>query len=253
MTRGRRVGLTRVAVVAGAILLLELACRTGLINNLTVIPPSVMAVAMVELLGSGSVIADVAQTFTTVGLAFAGSVVVGTACGVLVHRGPAVRAALDPVLASYYAIPTFVFYPLLVALFGLGKLPLTAIGFIFAMPAVMISTLGGLDRVPRVLHRVARMHRLGRVNTALRVVLPSAAPYLFNGIKLALAYAFIGVIAGEFILSGSGLGYAIAYAYESFDNRTMYGLLLFVLLTATLSNALLYMWEQRLLRRRARA
>ena len=135
----------------------------------------------------------------------------------------------------------------------LGTLPLTAIGFIFAMPAVLISTLVGLDRVPKVLHRVARMHRLGRLTTAVRVVLPSAAPYLFNGIKLALAYAFIGVIAGEFILSGSGLGYAIAYAYESFDNRTMYGLLLFVLLTAVISNSLLYVWEQRLLRRRARA
>ena len=38
--------------------------------------------------------------------------------------------------------------------------------------------------------------------------------------KLALAYAFIGVIAGEFILSSGGLGYGIAYAYESFENRT---------------------------------
>ena len=143
------------------------------------------------------------QTFTTVGLAFILAIVGG-------HGGRRCRAsgacslrgALDPVLASYYAIPTFVFYPLMVALFGLGKLPLTMIGFVFAMPAVMISTLAGLDRVPRVLMKVAQMHRLGRVDTAVRVVLPSAAPYLFNGIKLALAYAFIGVIAGEFILSG---------------------------------------------------
>ncbi len=253
MSRTRGVALTRVAVVVGAVLLLEAACRTGLINNLTVIPPSAMAVAMVDLLGTGTVTADVVQTFTTVGLAFVLAVLAGTVAGIAVHRVPALRAALDPVLASYYAIPTFVFYPLMVALFGLGKLPLTMIGFVFAMPAVMISTLAGLDRVPRVLLKVARMHRLGRVNTAVRVVLPSAAPYLFNGIKLALAYAFIGVIAGEFILSGSGLGYAIAYAYESFDNRTMYGLLLFVLLTATVSNAVLYAWEQRLLRRRVRA
>ncbi len=252
MSRSGRVALARVAVVAGAVLLLEAACRTGIINHLTVIPPSAMVVAMVELLTSGRVTADVVQTFGTVGLAFVMAVVTGTAAGVAVHRVPALRAALDPVLASYYAIPIFVFYPLLVALFGLGKLPLIMIGFIFAMPAVMISTLIGLDRVPPVLLRVARMHRLGRITTALRVVLPSAAPYLFNGTKLALAYAFIGVIAGEFILSGTGLGYAIAFAYESFDNRTMYGLLLFVLLTATVSNGLLYSWEQRLLRRRAR-
>ena len=57
----------------------------------------------------------------------------------------------------------------------------------------------------------------------------------------------------EFILSGRGLGYQIAYAYDSFDNRTMYGLMLFVLLVATGMNAALHIWEQRLLRRRMRA
>ncbi len=253
MTRGHKLALARVATVLGAVLLLELLCRTAVINPLTVIPPSAMLAAMLDLLGSGTVTADIVQTFSTVGIAFVASVLVGTVAGVALHGVPLVRRAVNPLLASYYSVPTFVFYPLLVALFGLGKLPLIAIGFIFAMPAVIIATLIGLDRVPPVLRRVARMHRLGAVTTATRVVLPAAAPYLFNGVKLALAYAFIGVIAGEFILSGSGLGYAIAYAYESFDNRTMYGLLLFVLLTATLSNGLLYAWEQRLLRRRARA
>ena len=253
MSRRRRLALARVAVVLGAVLLLELLCRTGTINPLTVIPPSDMAAAMLDLLASGTVTGDIVRTFSTVGAAFAASILVGAAAGVVLHGMPPVRRAVNPLLASYYSVPTFVFYPLLVALLGLGALPLVAIGFIFAMPAMVIATLIGLDRVPPVLRRVARMHRLGRVATAVRVVLPSAAPYLFNGVKLALAYAFIGVIAGEFILSGSGLGYAIAYAYESFDNRTMYGLLLFVLLTATVTNGLLYAWEQRLLARRARA
>ena len=252
MSRRTRLTYARIAVVATAVLLLEALCRTAIINPLTVIPPSAMATAMLDLLASGTVTDDVVQTFGTVAIAFAGSVLVGTAAGVALHGVPLVRRAVNPLLASYYSVPTFVFYPLLVALLGLGMLPLVAIGFIFAMPAMVIATLIGLDRVPPVLRRVARMHRLGPLTTATRVVLPAAAPYLFNGVKLALAYAFIGVIAGEFILSGSGLGYAIAYAYESFDNRTMYGLLLFVLLTATLTNGLLYAWEQRLLSRRAR-
>ena len=70
--------------------------------------------------------------------------------------------------------------------------------------------------------------------------------------KLALSYALIGVIAGEFILSGSGLGYAISFAYQSFDTQTMYGLMLFVLLVAIVANAVLYTWEGRLARRRLR-
>jgi len=67
-----------------------------------------------------------------------------------------------------------------------------------------------------------------------------------------LSYALIGVIAGEFILSGTGLGYAISFAYQSFENRTMYGAMLFVLLVAVTANGILYVWEGRLARRRSR-
>ena len=144
------------------------------------------------------------------------------------------------------------FYPLLVAIFGLNNLPLIAIGFLAAVPAMLIATLLGLDRVPRVLRKAARVHRLSRIATVTRVVLPAALPNLFGGIKLALAYSFIGVIAGEFILSSGGLGYGIAYAYESFENRDMYGRMLFVLLVAIVTNGALYAWETRLNRRRGR-
>lgn len=253
MTREAAILWTRVAVIAGLIGLLEILCRTGVISKLAMIPPSAMAVSMIGLLASGDYNEDIAQTFSTVALAFVGSVVAGFALGVIVHALPRVRRAIDPLLASYYSVPLFIFYPLLVALFGLNALPLIAIGFLFAVPAMLMATLLGLDRVPRVLKKTARIHRLTRAQTIVRVILPACVPSLFSGVKLAFAYAFIGVIAGEFILSGSGLGYAIAYAYESFENATMYGLMLFVLLTAVVFNGFLYAWEGRLLRRRRRA
>ncbi len=252
MSRAGKIFWTRCAVIGVPVLLLEAACRLGWISSLVVIPPSEMVTAMVALLGTEEVLANVMLTFSTVAIAFAASVVTGFALGAMIHGMQRLRRAIDPLLASYYSVPFFVFYPLLVALFGLNALPLIAIGFLFALPAMLIATLLGLDRVPRVLRKVARMHRLGWGRTALLVILPAALPNLFQGIKLALAYAFIGVIAGEFILSSGGLGYAIAYAYESFENQTMYGLMLFVLLSATVTNGLLYSWEARLQRRRGR-
>jgi NitT/TauT family transport system permease protein len=253
MSRGRAVALARLGVIAALLLLVEALCRTHVIGPLVMIPPSAMVASMLRLIGSGEINDDIARTFATVGAAFAVSVLAGFALGVFVHAAPRLRRAIDPLLASWYAVPFFVFYPLLVALFGLNVLPLIAIGVIFATPAMLIATLLGLDRVPPVLLRTARVLRLGRAETVLRIVLPAALPSLCHGIKLALAYAFIGVIAGEFILAGGGLGYAIAYAYESFENTTMYGLMLFVLLTAIVLNGLLYAWESRLNRRRSRA
>ena len=252
MKRGTALAWARVAVVVASVALLEALCRTGIIKPLTLVPPSLMVADLYRLLADGEITDDITQTFLEVGSAFAIAGVVGFALGAVVHALPRVRQALDPLLAAWYAIPLFVFYPLLVALFGLTVLPLIAIGVGFATPAMMIATLTGLDRVPPVLRRVARIHRLSWLTTIWRVVLPSAAPYLFGGLKLSFAYAFIGVIAGEFILSGGGLGYGIAYAYESFENRKMYALMLFVLLLAVGVNAVLQGLETHIARKRSR-
>ena len=250
--RGLAVLLVRTALLAGLVLLLEVLCRTGAIDPQAVLPPSEMVAAMADALWSGDATAPMLQTFSTVALAWLFSVTAGTVLGALLHAAPRVRRAVDPLLASYYSVPTFVFYPLLVALLGLSMAPLVVLGLLSAVPAMVISTLAGLDSVTPVLRRVARVQRLGPVRTFFSVVLPAAMPSLFGGFKLALSYALIGVIAGEFILSGSGLGYAISYAYQAFETRTMYGLMLFVLLVAVGANGVLYAWEGRLARRRVR-
>ncbi len=248
-----RVARVQLMVVISFIVLLELMTRLAIINRLTMIPPSEMAGQLWRLLRDGALDAPMAQTFVNVALAFMLSVAVGLASGLTLHAMPRLRRLADPLLASYYAVPFFVFYPLLIAIFGLNRWPLVAIGFVFGTAAMVIATINGLDRVPPVMRKLARVHRLGRIEEAFLIVLPAAMPHLFTGFKLALAYAFIGVIAGEFILSGSGLGHAIAYAYDSFDNETMYALMLFVVVLAIALNAGLHLCEQRLLGRRRRA
>ena len=165
----------------------------------------------------------------------------------------AVRATLDPLFATYYAVPVFAFYPLLIILFGLNDMPEIVIGFMLAVIAVIVSVLGGLDRVPRVLLKTAEVHGFGAWETARRVTLPYVAPYVLTGAKLALAYALIGVIGAEFIMSTNGMGYEISYAYNNFDNATMYPLILLIIVVSVGINALLGRWERVLMRRRGLA
>lgn len=245
-----RAGRLRLALIIGFVVLLEVLCRTGAISPQTLIPPSVMASHLGYLLWSGRISADLAETLGNVAVSVAASVSVGFVLGIVLHAVPRLRRAVDPFLATYYAIPFFAFYPLLIVIFGLGALPIITIGFLFGVVAMVINTINGLDRIPRVLLKTARVNGLDPVRTALLIKLPSAAPHLFTGTKLAIAYSFIGVIAAEFIMSSSGLGYSIAYAFNNFDNRTMYALMLFIIALVTVINALLYIWERRLLRRR---
>jgi NitT/TauT family transport system permease protein len=247
MTRAGSLRLLLVAALVGG---LEWACRAGLVDPVAVIPPTRMAQGAWDLLASGRYNRDMLLTLTNVAMACALAVVTGFAGGWLLYRLPRLRRAADPLLASYYAVPTFIFYPLFIVLFGLNRWPLVAIGYVFAVVAMALNTLHGFERVPRVLRRTARALRLSTREEMMHVVLPSCAPYLFTGVKLAIVYAFIGVIAGEFVLSGAGFGFQIAFAYNSFDNATMYGLMILLLGLVGGLNLLLYAWERRLHERR---
>jgi NitT/TauT family transport system permease protein len=246
-----RVGLIRIAVIVAAIGALELACRAGFINHRILIAPSEMASALVTLLASGAINADIERTLGVVAIVIALSIVLGFAAGLVIHALPRLREALDPFFATYYAVPIFIFYPVLIAIFGLSPIPIVLIGVATAIVAMIIATLNGLDRVPRVLTKVARVHRLGRVATAMTLQLPAAAPYLFTGVKLSVSYGFIAVIAAEFILSPAGLGRDISDAYTDFNNRRMYALILFLLIIATVVNAVLHALDMRWTERRA--
>ena len=245
-----RAGWIRLLVIVAMIGALELACRLDFIDHRVMIPPSEMATALVAMLASGQLNDDIVRTLGVIAIAVALSVVFGFALGLVIHALPRLRMALDPFFATYYAVPVFIFYPVMIAIFGLSLIPIVLMGVATAIVAMIIATLNGLDRIPRVLTKVARVHRMGRLSTALRLQLPAAAPYLFTGVKLSVSYAFIAVIAAEFILAPAGLGRAIANAYADFDNRRMYALMLFVLVIATVVNAGLHAWDLRWAKRR---
>ena len=245
-----RVARYRLALVLGAVLLLELLCRVGAIDRLTMPPPSQILADLWLMLRAGTMYPAMAKTLANVVIAFSTAVAAGLAAGVAIHRWNALRLGLDPLFATYYAVPVFAFYPLLIILFGLGDTPQILIGFMLAVVAVIMNTLNGLDRVSRVLMKTARIHRLGSLATALKITLPCAAPYVLTGVKLAVAYAFIGIIGAEFIMSRTGIGYEISFAYNNFDNATMYPLILLILVVSTAVNTALSHWEKVLMRRR---
>ena len=201
----------------------------------------------------GTFNAAILKTLTNVALAFVLSVVAGIAAGAAVHRASLLRSLLEPLFSTYYAIPIYAFYPLFIIVFGLGDAPQVLIGFMLAVVSMIVSTLAGLDSVSPVLGKTARVLQLGPVETVRRVTLPYAAPFIFTGVKLAVAYAFIGVIGAEFIMSGNGLGYEIRFAYDNLDNNVMYPLILLILIIAVVVNMSLDHWERLLRARRGRA
>jgi NitT/TauT family transport system permease protein len=245
-------GRVRFALAAALVLLLEGLSRFGFIDRFAMIPPSEILWHLGKILSTGEMWPAIVKTLSNVAVACVAAIIAGVILGTLIHAWRALRETLDPLFAAYYAIPVYAFYPLFIVIFGLGDFPQVLIGFMLALVAVIVNTLNGLDRVPRVLTKTARIQRLGPLATALKVTLPYAVPYIFTGIKLAVAYSFIGVIGAELIMSRTGLGYEIGYAYNNFDNAVMYPLIVLVLAIAASVNTLFFLWEKKLLARRRR-
>jgi len=250
----RHPGFWRLVIVGGAVLALEFACRTGVIDRVTMVPPSEMVAALVRMaIGAPWFWADFGSTFRNVCVAIALSIVLGFLLGLVIHALPRLRAVLNPVLVSYYSVPPFVFYPLLIVILGIGPASLIVMGAMFGIVAMISATLASIDRIPRVYGKVARVTRLSPWRTALRIKLPAATPHLITGIKLAVAYSVIGVIAGEFILATKGLGRRLTLAYNEFDTATMYGIIVLIFIAVAIVNSVLQRWEARIHRRWYRA
>jgi NitT/TauT family transport system permease protein len=242
--------LWRIGIVVGLVGLLEVMCLVGVIPPLTMQPPHRIVMDLVAMLASGSLNGAIAKTLGNAAIAFVVSMIVGVASAIAIHHFRRVRDTLEPVFATYYAIPVFAFYPLLIILFGLGDAPQIFIGAMLGVVAVIVNTLNGLDRVPRVLLKTAQVNQMSAVETAWRITLPCAAPYILTGAKLAVAYSLIGIIGAEFIMSTGGMGYEISFAYNNFDNAIMYPLILLILIVSITINTLLARWEKMLMNRR---
>ena len=248
----KRYALIRIGIVMGAALLLEVLCRANIIPRLLVIPPSEMLASAWHMLASGEIASDLYFSLVNIALAIATSVAGGFFVGLAIYSVPFLRPTFEPFLASYSAVPPIVFYPMLIVIFGLNRVPQILIAVMFGLVPMAMNTINGLDRIRPVFIKVGRAHRVSRLASIFHIQLPAAAPYLFVGVTLAVSYSVIGVISTEFILSASGIGHRISFAYDNFDNRAMYGLVVLLLIVATALNSTLRYYSQRMLRGWAR-
>ena len=232
--------------------MLEILCRANVIPRLILIPPSEMLASAWQLLASGAIKTDIYFSLENIAAAIVLSVAGGFLAGLAIYSVPLLRATLEPFLTSYSAVPPIVFYPMLIVIFGLNRVPQILIAVMFGLVPMAINTINGLHRIRPVFLKVGRANRVSRLASVFRIQLPAAAPYLFVGVTLAVSYSVIGVISTEFILSSTGIGHQISFAYDNYDNRAMYGLIVLLLVFATLLNGALRSYSERMLRRWAR-
>ena len=200
-------------------LLWEIAPRIGLVSSLALPPLSAVLSAWVELLRDGDLVTNGASSLYRAGVGLALAVVVGAALGVFMAWWRPVNAVLSPLVELFYPMPKSALIPVTVLWLGFGDGSKILLIFLGCMLPVTIGAFNGARGSERVLIWSARSMGASRLRVLWDVVLPSAMPELLNGIRTALALAFILLVSSELIVARQGFGYLIGSfgAFGTYD------------------------------------
>ena len=204
--------------------------------------------AAVQLAGTGQLGLYVAISVQRVLLGFAVGAVVGLALGAVVGLSRVGEALLAPTIAGVRAVPSLAWVPILILYLGVGedsKIVLIAIGAAFP---VFTTVAGSLRHVDPHLVEVGRAYGLRPVELFARVQLPAVLPALVSGLRLALAQAWLFLVAAELIASSMGLGFLLSDSQNNGRVDRMFLAILLLALLGTVTDAVLNLLQRVLLR-----
>jgi len=228
----RSPALAGVASLAALFAAAEALIRIGVINRYIVPLPSQVLLAFPRIITEEDV---VGRFLTTAGeAAAAGALLAAVAIpfGVFLYRARIVCQAVESWVGAMAAAPLVLIYPLFLVIFGRNALTIIAIGFAAGLAPVILKTLEGLRATRPVLINVGRSFKLSRAQQFWKILLPSALPSIFTGMRLGLIFALINVVGVEFLINFGGLGQLINDLAERYDLPAMYATICFVILVS---------------------
>ena len=195
--------LTFLALVA----LWELLVRVFNIPGWLLPTPSAIAIAVAEW--RDELVRHSLVTLYETLLGFALSIAISIPLAVAVVHSAILRNTIYPILLTFQSVPKVAIAPLLALWIGFGTLPKIAVVFLVCFFPIIVATATGLSAVPAPLMELIRSLSASTIQTFIKIRFPTAMPYIFVGLKVAITLAVIGAVIGEFVGSEDGLGYLI--------------------------------------------
>ena len=216
------------------LLVVEALIRVGYLNRYIIPAPSEIVASFWRLFLEENIIR---RFFFTAGECFVAGVMVticGIAVGVLMQRFNLLQRACETWVAAFASAPLVLTYPLFMVIFGRNAWTIIMMGFLSALPPVILKTIEGISSTRKVLINVGRSFNLTAMQQFWKILFPAALPTIFVGIRLGLIFALINVVGTEFLINFGGLGQLINDLAERYDLPGTYSAICFVILVSVL-------------------
>jgi NitT/TauT family transport system permease protein len=199
---------------------------------------------------SGSIWIHLGTTLTETVIGFTLGSGFGFVFGLVLYYWRWLRTILEPIIAGLFAVPKVALAPLFILLFGIeigSKIALVTVTVFFV---VLTSTLAGAEETDTDLKDALRVMGASELDVLRKVVILSAALWVFSGLRIAVRYALTSAIYGEILASNLGVGSLLTYYQGRLDSAGIFAALITLMLLGFVLMTLVGQLERRAMKSR---
>ena len=239
-------GLTLAAVIVALLLWDFLASLT---SPLVLPGPRNVGKIIWEVTASGSIFKHIGTTVSEILLGFLLGSAIGLGVGITLAWSPLLRRLANPYLVASQAVPKLALAPMFTLWLGYGIASKIVIAALIAFFPLLENTVVGLCAVEREKLMLFRSLLASEFQTFTKLRLPHARPYIFAGLRMAMLFATVGAIVGEYVGADVGLGALIIVSDGTLNTTLMFGVLV-ILTVVGIALYKLVQWSEGLFQRR---
>ncbi|HLW59399.1 MAG TPA: ABC transporter permease [bacterium] len=174
--------------------------------------PAPSRIARLLVADGGLLLGEAAVTLEEILLGFAIAAVVGTALALLIFSSRLVERGVYPLIIASQTIPVFAIAPLLIVWLGYGMLSKVAMTALIVFFPIVVNTVDGLRAADPDAVNLLRILGATPAQVLFKIRAPAALPFVFSGIRIAVATSVIGAVIGEWVGATQGLGFLMIHA-----------------------------------------
>jgi NitT/TauT family transport system permease protein len=228
--------LWSLVVLIAFLVVLEGLAKAGLVSPAVVAPPSAAILGIIDLQEKVNILGALRSTLSTTLVAVVLELIVAVPFGHLMFKRRAFGLAYTGWFAALSAAPIFLLYPLFLVIFGRNLVTLIVMGFLPGVIPLVLHVQEGFLGVKQTYINVGQSLALSKSAIFWRILVPAAAPTIATGVRLALMYTLINIVAVEYLVDVGGLGRIVADRYFHFDVPGTYSAIIAVAAVSVLLN-----------------
>lgn len=190
--------------------------------------------ALARMTFDGSLFVAYGETLKPLIIGILISTVLGITIGLWIGLSGWFDWLMSPIFVVMQAAPLAALIPLLVMAYGIGLTSKVFVVCIMAMPVIVLNTSSAVRNTPTSMKEMGRSFLGSDLDIITKIIIPSASPIIFSGLRLGISAGFIGAILSELKITPTGVGDIITYSRSIADYPSMYAAIFSIILLAVL-------------------